>query len=198
MTLPRRLTVDGDAITQEPVAAVESLRGTHRHVGRTVLPANREVVLDGVSGNVMELAAEIDAGSAPMVELNVLRSPGREEFTPLRVLPRTRLPRPHSRHHGARQPGHPWTTPTRRLPRTCCRGAPETASLRLAPEEKLKLRVFVDRSRGGGVRQRPPVSGGAGLSRAWRQPRRVAAGAGGSRGAGVARRLAARQHLLSG
>ena len=53
MTLPRRLTVDGDAVGVEPVAAVESLRGVHEHVGRIELPANQEVVLDGVRGNAL-------------------------------------------------------------------------------------------------------------------------------------------------
>ena len=47
----------------------------------TTLPANEEVVLDGIAGSALELVLEIDPGGAPMVELNVLRSPGREEYT---------------------------------------------------------------------------------------------------------------------
>ena len=45
------------------------------------LSANEEVVLEGIHGNAMELELEIDPKSAPMVELNVLRSPQKEEFT---------------------------------------------------------------------------------------------------------------------
>ena len=82
MTLPRRLTLAGDDELQiEPAGDVESLRYDHRHIGETTLTANRETVLEGIRGNAMELSLEIDAESAPMVELNVLRSPNREEFT---------------------------------------------------------------------------------------------------------------------
>jgi len=82
MTLPRRLTLaeDGD-LRMEPAGDVESLRYGHRHVASRVLPANEEVVIKGIEGNAMELNVEIDPGTAPMVELNVLRSPNREEFT---------------------------------------------------------------------------------------------------------------------
>ena len=145
MTLPRRLTVDGDQISQQPVAAVESLRGAHRHVGRTVLPANRELVLDGVSGNVMELAAEIDAGSAAMVELNVLRAPGREEFTRFGFYPERGF---RDRIHGTAARDSLVTLDnaySSTAPDVLSR-APETASVRLDPGEKLKLRIFVDRS----------------------------------------------------
>ena len=45
------------------------------------LPANEEVVLEDIVGNAIELDLEIDPKSAPMVELNVLRSPQKEEFT---------------------------------------------------------------------------------------------------------------------
>ena len=38
-------------------------------------------MLGGVSGNAMELVLEIDAKDSPMVELNVLRSANREEYT---------------------------------------------------------------------------------------------------------------------
>ena len=145
MTLPRRLTVDGEALGQQPVAAVESLRGAHHRVGRTPLPANREVVLDGVRGNVMELAAEIDVGGAPMVELNVLRSPGREEFTRIGFYPERGF---RDRIHGSAARDSLITldnTYSSTAPDVLSR-APETAPVRLAAREKLRLRVFIDRS----------------------------------------------------
>ena len=93
----------------------------------------------------MELAAEIDAGSAPMVELNVLRSPGREEFTRFGYYPERGF---RDRIHGTMARDSLVTLDnaySSTAPDVLSR-APETASLRLAPEEKLKLRVFVDRS----------------------------------------------------
>ena len=82
MTLPRRLTLlSRDEVGVEPAGDIESLRYAHQHVNAMTLPANEEVVLEGVNGNAMELELEIDVKSAPMVELNVLRSPQKEEFT---------------------------------------------------------------------------------------------------------------------
>ena len=38
-------------------------------------------MLEGVAGNAMEIVAELDTKGAPLVELNVLRSPNQEEYT---------------------------------------------------------------------------------------------------------------------
>ena len=82
LTLPRRLTLrDTYDLSVEPAGDIESLRAEHRHVGRTVLPANQEVVLDDIRGNAIELRIVLDPKLASMFEVNVLRSPNREEFT---------------------------------------------------------------------------------------------------------------------
>jgi len=153
MSLPRRLTLAGkdNELTIVPAGDIESLRQSHRHVSGMTLPANREIVLDGLQGNAVELAAELDPGRAPMVELNVLRSPGREELTRIAFY----------RHRGYvdwdRSDG--WTrfhesrdslvsidtSYASELPDVESR-APETAPVYLAPDETLKLRVFVDKS----------------------------------------------------
>jgi len=152
MSLPRRLTLSGkDELAIEPTGDVESLRRDHRRVEARVLPANREVVLDGVQGKAVEIAAEIDSRNAQMVELNVLRAPGREEFTRIAFY----------KHRGYvdwdRSDG--WarfyesrdslitidTSYASELPDVESR-APETAPVYLAPGETLKLRVFVDKS----------------------------------------------------
>ena len=52
-----------------------------------VLSANREIVLEGIEGNAVEIAAEIACRDAQTVELNVLRSPGKEEFTRIAFYP---------------------------------------------------------------------------------------------------------------
>ena len=117
------------------------------------LPANQEVVLDGIAGNAMEIVAEIDTGDAPMVEMNVLRSPGKEEFTRIAFY-RERGYRNWERYTG-------WdreqlrratdslvtidTSYSSTLPDVRSR-APETGPVYLAPDEPLQLRIFIDRS----------------------------------------------------
>ena len=87
MTLPRRLTLQGtdkigrDTLLVEPAGDVELLRREHRQITDMTLPANQEIVLESIRGNAIELMAEIETNDAPLVELNVLRSPGKEEYT---------------------------------------------------------------------------------------------------------------------
>ena len=142
MSLPQRLTLGPDKLLRiEPVAAAASLRGKHQHVGETVMPANKEIVLKGIQGNTMELAAEIDPKDARWVQLNVLRSPGAEEQTSITFYN-------HDKKlafwydtpgvvclDGSRSStlGDVWIRP------------PERAEMRRGGET-LKLRVFIDRS----------------------------------------------------
>ena len=76
MSLPRILTLGEDgALRQAPVTALESLRNEHRSLGETAIPANDEIVLDGIQGSSLELDLEIDLQDAREVCLTVLRSP---------------------------------------------------------------------------------------------------------------------------
>ncbi len=162
MTLPRRLTLDADnRLLQEPAGDIESLRYDQQSVGETALPANEEIVLDAIQGNAMELALEIDPGAAPLVELNVLRSPIREEFTRIAFYPkrgnryRQRLSKTQAMNASTAamqqlpqryeslisiDASYASTLPEA-LPR-----APEIAPVFLADDEPLQLRVFIDRS----------------------------------------------------
>jgi beta-fructofuranosidase len=159
MTLPRKLTllgneaVERDTLAIAPAGDVESLRGTHQRIEKLTLPANQEVVLEEVKGNAIELLAEIDANEASMVEMNVLRSPGREEYTRIAFYPQ-RGYRNWERYTG-------WERERLQaakdsiisidnayssiLPEALAR-APESAPVYLGPEEPLQLRIFIDRS----------------------------------------------------
>jgi beta-fructofuranosidase len=146
MTLPRRLTLTGrDQLAIEPAGDVESLRGAHQRVSRVKLPANKEVVLKEIQGNAMEIVAVIDPKSSPMVEMNVLRSPNREEFTRIAFFKergyRDRTRRPH-RYQSLVTIDSSYASI---LPDVRSR-APETAPVCLARNEPLTLRVFLDRS----------------------------------------------------
>jgi beta-fructofuranosidase len=162
MTLPRRLTLADDGkLRIEPVGDIESLRYNHKHVDKMVLPANQEVVLDGIQGNAMELLVDLDPKNAPMVELNVLRSPDKEEYTRIAFYKRRgfryrdRLPNSKAlnvtspelravpvRHEGLITIDNSYSST---LPDVLSR-APETAPVLIEDDEPLQLRIFVDRS----------------------------------------------------
>lgn len=154
MTLPRRLTLLGsETLGVEPAGAVESLRREHQQVSKLTLPANQEVVLEGMGGNAIEILAEIETGDAPLVELNVLRAPGREEVTRIAFyrergywLYESYADEGRSGRKAARESLLSIDTAyASTLPDVRSRG-PETGSLFLEPGEPLRLRVFVDKS----------------------------------------------------
>ena len=82
MTLPRRISLTKqNHVKVEPAGAIESLRYGHKRMNNITLSANKEIVVDDIKGNALELLVEIDPKDAPMVEINVLRSTNKEEFT---------------------------------------------------------------------------------------------------------------------
>jgi beta-fructofuranosidase len=151
MSLPRRLILAGkDELAIEPIGDIESLRYRHQWVEPMQLPANREVVLDGVQGNALEIVTEIDPMNASMIELNILRSPGKEEFTRIAFYNLWGYQKGERTVHWAR-----WLwgydsvitldmSYASELPDVASR-APETTPVYL-PEATLKLRVFIDKS----------------------------------------------------
>lgn len=155
MTLPRRLTLTSeDELGIAPAGDIESLRRDHQHIANMALQANKEIVLEEITGNAMEIKAEIDPGKAQMIELNVLRSPNKEEFTRVAIFP--------SRGYGAGR--EYWRTPVKSrvrsprpslvsletshssvLPEARSR-APETAPVIIQQDEHIELRIFIDKS----------------------------------------------------
>ena len=127
----------------EPAGDVESLRRDHQHVGRMTLAANSEIVLDNIQGNAMEIVAEIDTKNAPMVEMDVLRSPNKEEVTRIMFF----------KDRGFRNRERNTQKSLITIDSSCSSilpdvrtRAPETGSVSIEPDETLKLRVFVDKS----------------------------------------------------
>jgi beta-fructofuranosidase len=152
MTLPRRLTLIGkDELGIEPAGDIESLRYDHQQAEPMNLPANKEIVLKNINGNAMEIVIEIDTSNAPMIELNVLRSPNKEEFTRI-IFYRERgfsQGRSYVPLQGQQQPRNSLisieSSNSSQLPDVRSR-APETASVFLRSDEPLKLHVFIDKS----------------------------------------------------
>ena len=109
------------------------------------LPANQEIILEEIQGNAMEIIAEIDTNGAPMVELNVLRSPAREEYTRIAFFKNRGFA---DRVSGTDRRQSLTTIDSSYsscAPDVLSR-APETAPVSIAPDEPLELRVFVDKS----------------------------------------------------
>lgn len=152
MSLARQLTLLEDGtLGIEPAGNVESLRYDHQHIRAMTLPANQEIVLENVQGNTMEIIAKIDPMDAPMIELNVLRSPNKEEFTRIAFFKERGL---NESRTGVRLPPEKniyaslitiESSFSSLLPEVRSR-APETAPIALRWKEPLKLRVFVDKS----------------------------------------------------
>ena len=143
MSLAQRLTLGPDKrIRIEPVEANASLRGRRQRVGKTVMPANKEIVLKAIRGNCMELVLEIDPQESRWVQLNVLRSPNAEEQTSItfynydRILSNWYHARGVICLDGSRSSLRPdaWLRP------------PERSTVERTGGEPLTLRVFIDRS----------------------------------------------------
>lgn len=154
MSLPRRLSLSASGEVQiEPAGDIESLRGRHTQIADCTIKGNSETVFDQVAGNAIELNLEVETNGAPLIELDVLRSPDQQEYTRIAFY----------RDRGVKllEPGVGAGTPpngegTYSLvaldsshasiqPEARSR-PPEIAPVFLAPEENLKMRVFVDRS----------------------------------------------------
>ena len=145
MTLPRKLTLIGkDEIGMEPAGDIASLRGEPQHMDSMTLPANKEFVLPAIHGDALEIDAEIDPKTAPMVEINVLRSPNKEEFTRILLFKNRDVT---SRFMPPQQKLGVVTldaTRASQLPEALSR-PPETANVFILPDDPFKLRIFVDR-----------------------------------------------------
>ena len=172
MSLPRRLTLAGrDDMRQEPAGDIESLRYNRQQAGPMKLPANKEIVLKNIKGNAMEISAEIDLKNSQVIELNVLRSPDKEEYTRIIFFKEKGFFRGLEYRSGPATAMMPadlvnLVTGEKPAPRTPYSRAslitiessysstlpdvqlraPETAPFHLDQGEALKLRIFIDKS----------------------------------------------------
>jgi len=143
-TLPRIYGLgESGQLTITPAGNTHALRGKEMTPGDplpSALAPGKEVVLDGIGGNALEIIAEIDPGRSSLIELNVLRSPDAQEYTSIRLY---RDGEPYNRHGGQR-----WS-----LSIDTARGStspgishrvPSTTEFLRFNNEPLRLRVFVD------------------------------------------------------
>jgi beta-fructofuranosidase len=148
MTMPVRLTIDDDdRLHVSPAGDYESLRGEGVSVAEMILPANEEVVLDNVKGDALEIRAALDPKESSVVEINVLRSPDRREFTRI-LFYKNRGYRDYSSAQGTLPVTSAICLDNSRsslLPDPSSR-VPETAYVSFEKDELVDLHIFVDRS----------------------------------------------------
>ncbi|MDA0838766.1 MAG: glycoside hydrolase family 32 protein [Planctomycetota bacterium] len=146
MSVVRRLTLREDlSLGIEPVGAIESLRGSHHRVKQTALPANEEIVIDAVEGNVMEIEAVIETRDTREICLRVLRSPGAEEHTDIKFYRNGHFRSARGGQQAQRDALVMDSSRSSLAPDILAR-PPEIAPFDLGKSEVLKLRVFIDRS----------------------------------------------------
>lgn len=138
MSLPRQLNLDDKGeLVQKPYESLKKLRGEKKAIASMQLPANHEIVLDGIQGNAMEIVANIDADNSNLIEMKVLRSPGSEEFTRIVFF--------RDRSIGGQGLITLDNTHSSVLQNVVSR-PPENAMVAVADGEPLELRVFIDKS----------------------------------------------------
>lgn len=156
MSLPRRMYLGsstGDELFFDVAEGVESLRKEHVHIGETKLSANKEIVLDAVNGNAIEILAQFDNDNIPCIEMKVLRSPDDEEYTKIcffrqrgNVYYDVFNAQNNFTYRKANESVLTVDSTHASLSASASTRPPESASVYLPPDEKLNLRIFIDKS----------------------------------------------------
>lgn len=141
MSLPRVLEPDGEGgVRMSPVEELLALRTGRREV-KPVSLTETPVLLEGIQGQVLDLEIEIDPGTADLVGLDVLCSPGAEEFTRLEWDRKAGLLRGRYDRSSETKKGD-----YERFERNGGTPGLHELPFDLKPDEALRLRVIVDRS----------------------------------------------------
>ncbi|MHB8862965.1 MAG: GH32 C-terminal domain-containing protein [Pirellulaceae bacterium] len=131
MSLPRVLALDEEGLLRmDPPSEIEQLRYNGRTRSPLTIPTDSQLVLDGISGNSLELNLEIVAPNAAQFGVKVCCSPGGEEQTLV--------------YYDAVEKA--LKVDTNKSSLTEGSKSIEAGPLELSSTEPLKLRVFVDKS----------------------------------------------------
>ncbi len=133
MTLPRVLTLgDDNALRMHPVRELECLRDDHQSVDGRTITEGADVILDNVRGTCLEIAVVLDCSEANECGLALLRSPDGEEQTIVR--------------YDAAKLEIALDASSSSLSPDVLDRELQHASLVLSRGERLRWRIFVDRS----------------------------------------------------
>lgn len=154
MSLPRRVTLGGNDKNDVNITVAEQteclrIKESRVCIENVHLEANREYFPEECFGDVCELNFEFEAKNVPMIEIRVMMSPDSSEYTAVRIYRQrgnTYLPA-FSGGFGYRSAHE--TVVALDTSFSSIRGAvrvPDEQAFYLAPEEKLNVRIFLDRS----------------------------------------------------
>jgi len=144
MSLPRVLSLAADRTLRiEPIVELERLRMNPRRHENLALEGER--ALNGLRGDCLELALEIERGNAKQVGLKVRRSPAGEEETVITFDPAAKtLSLDVTKSSLGKEVRYGWPSPFNVTGGQDVRV--QAAPLELREGEPLRLRVFLDRS----------------------------------------------------
>ena len=145
MSLPRKYTLSGGGeLLIEPSGDYPSLRSNPVELRGVELPANREVVLDQISGKSMEIRVVIEPGPSRFYDIHVFRAPDKSEYTSITIRKEVGLTIGGQRGPRASvitiDPGYSSAAPD-----VAVRG-PQTAEVPLTDDEPADLHIFLDQS----------------------------------------------------
>ncbi len=131
-TLPRVLTLRQDSrLGIEPAEELTTLRGDHRRMANVAVSPETSALLEGVRGDRLEIVAEFDPGDAEEFGLRLRSAPQGQEQTLLVC---------------SRKKRRLFLDPTRSSLSLDVQRDVQGGSFELQPDEKLRLRIFLDGS----------------------------------------------------
>lgn len=153
MSLPRKVYLSGkdkNDINIEPAEQVELLRVAESHTEQTdiLLKAN-EAYKPDIKGDTIELIAEFEAKNVPVIEIKVMISEDEQEYTAVRIFRQrgfTYLPAfapdftYRKAHESVVQLDTTFSSKSANV------RIPDEQAFWIAPEEKLNVRIFLDKS----------------------------------------------------
>lgn len=156
MTLPRQYSLNGrDELNIKPIDDLKKLRHNHTHFEDIEVKANKEMFIEELDGNAMEIDMVIDTKKADSFEVNVLCSPDKSEYTKIVFYPKRGMRYQYDDardEHGKKVHFYkPYSiltldnTHSSNMENVYSR-PPQNAPVFIEDGEKLNLRIFVDKS----------------------------------------------------
>ncbi|TYR33633.1 glycoside hydrolase family 32 protein [Sphingobacterium phlebotomi] len=147
MTLPRLLSLDDQGrLSQRPVAALETLRYNKFERKNILLPKEQFVLIPEAAGSAKEIVMKVDLKGASYLELNVLSSPDKSEFTRVMFYKNGGVPERDIKNGRGRYSAIAIDNSNGSLANDVTPRVTETADVFIGKEELVELRVFIDKS----------------------------------------------------